>query len=411
MNKFKLKCIFNVKIYALILLILPLNLLFAQEENDVPTNIDEKIFQKEEIEEPNSADFDIENETPNSKDELPHFPIVISKFRIIPKYYGLPLSLKAGYFYRKSDFSIFPNIAINLTRDDGLELNTSSGIVLQKKFFTWQVDAFYDLWPFTMNRPANEVLAYTVNIFSFYINKSKLSAISVLGNKRRMLVNLNKFETNFELSQGFRLDAFLLDIGYFRSTLTFAFFVDWQPSINFWDYRMSFSLPATFSLYYVDIAFMYSFYGTGRLNSEQIANKKDYAIERAQSIVTGRDSFKNDERYSMLQLFGTEFRWYVFRTRDGSSSIDDALFSKGDFGTSLPKYNAITKTNGFFLSLFGDVGFASTRENKYKAIVECGAGFGYTLFDCIPFTFQVGFNQKFEPVFFLGVISRIVHLP
>ena len=74
------------------------------------------------------------SESPKNEDALPRFPLTISKFHIMAKYYGLPLSLKAGYFYRKNDVSIFPNIAFNLMMDDGLVLNTSTGFLFQKNF-------------------------------------------------------------------------------------------------------------------------------------------------------------------------------------------------------------------------------------------------------------------------------------
>ena len=41
-----------------------------------------------------------------------NIPVIISKFKIIPKYYGLPLSFKFGWFYRKDNVSIFPNTSI-----------------------------------------------------------------------------------------------------------------------------------------------------------------------------------------------------------------------------------------------------------------------------------------------------------
>lgn len=86
-----------------------------------------------------------------------------------------------------------------------------------------------------------------------------------------------------------------------------------------------------------------------------------------------------------MHIFGTELRWYAARTG--------------------------INANGFFLSLFADAGFGISKENKVSPIAEYGLGIGYNLLDNIPFTFQAGLNQSLEPVFFLGIVSRIIHIP
>lgn len=338
-------------------------------------------------------------ETIENEEELPTFPINISKFQIQTQYYGLPLIVKLGYFYRKNDVSVFPNFGFSLFREEDISINTSTGITLQKSFCLWQLDGLYDIIPFTMNKKAKDQIFYALNIFSFNIHGAKLSATTRAGNKRRFLLKTGESVTNFEISQGFCLDYFLVDLGYFRSTLSFNFFVDWVPKTNFLDYRIKFDFPNTFSLYYVDIAFMYSFYNTGRLNNEVIKAKEDYVIEKKQSVVTGQDSFKTEIGYSQLHTFGMEFRWYPTRIQDKGNKFSD--ISKA--------YNVVAKTSGFFVSLFADSGFAITSQSKYNFIGEYGLGFGYTLFDCVPFTFQVGINQDANPVFFLGVVSRMAH--
>ncbi|MGP1415096.1 MAG: hypothetical protein ACTTJ6_04055 [Treponema sp.] len=338
-------------------------------------------------------------DTIEKEERLPTFPINISKFQIQAQYYGLPLAVKFGYFYRKSNMSIFPNLGFSLFRDENISINASTGITLQKSFFSWQLDGLYDIIPFTMNKEAKDQMFYAVNIFSFNIHGAKLSAITRAGNKRRFLSSNELSVANFEFSQGIHLDYFLIDLGYFKSTLSFNFAVDWVPKTNFLDYRIKFDFPNTFNLYYVDIAFMYSFYNSASLNNESLKAKENYIIEKKQSLITGRDSFKSEIGYSQLHLFGMEFRWYPTRIHDKGNKFSDV---------SKP-YNLVAKTNGFFVSLFADSGFAITAQSKYNFIGEYGLGFGYTLFDCVPFTFQVGINQNATPVFFLGVVSRMTH--
>lgn len=335
------------------------------------------------------------------EDDLPEFKVSVSKFQIKAEYYGLPLAVKFGYFYRKSDLSIFPNFGFNLYRESSLVINTSMGFTLQKSFFSWSLDGLYDIVPFTMNKKAKEQIFYALNVFSFSTHGANLSTITRIGNKSRVLSGNKQTVANFELSQGIRLDYFLIDLGYFKSTVAFNFFIDWIPKNNFLDYRMSFDFPNTFSLYYADIAFMYSFYNTGRLNNENLKAKEDYIIEMKQSAITGRDALKDEIKYSQLHLFGLEFRWYPTRIQDRKQKITD----------DTKPYNVVAKTNGFFVSLFADSGFAITTKSKYNFIGEYGMGIGYTLFDCVPFTFQVGINQQANPVFFLGVVSKMIHNP
>ncbi|MGP1438643.1 MAG: hypothetical protein ACTTKH_06185, partial [Treponema sp.] len=280
-------------------------------------------------------------------------------------------------------------------------INTSTGITLQKSFFSWQLDGLYDLIPFTMHKMLKDQMLYAINVFSFNIYGARLSSITRVGNKRRLLSSNEQSVSNFELSQGLRLDYFLVDLGYFKSTAVFNFFVDWVPKTKFLDYRIRFDFPNTFSLYYLDIAFMYSFYNTGRLNNETLKANEDYIIEMPQSILTFRDTFKKEIGYLQLHLFGLEFRWYPTRIQDRFKKITD----------DIKPYNIVAKTNGFFVSFFADTGFAITAQSKYNFIGEYGLGFGYTLFDCVPFTFQVGINQEVKPVFFLGIVSRIIHNP
>jgi len=351
------------------------------------------------------------SESVQNEDALPRFPLTISKFHVMPKYYSTAWSLKMGYFYRKNDTSIFPNVALNMMMDDGIVLNTSVGFLFQKNFFTWEVDAVYDVLPFTMNQGYQNQIAYAKNVFAFYINKLKLSAMFRIGKTSQLTKDDEKKRSvDFE-SQGIRLDAFLLDIGFFRSTLVSAFFVDWRPNNNFANYRLLFNAPQTFNLYYVDLSLMYSFYATGLLNSKTIYDNIPYIIEQKQSVMTARESFRKEERYSMFHLFASEIRWYPTRCKDKAHtcSYHGATIERQNEG--IPKYNLIAKTNGFFISFFADIGVGITQQYRAAFLAEYGVGLGYTLFDCVPFTFQVGLNQRGYPVFFLAVISRMVHMP
>lgn len=323
---------------------------------------------------------------------IKEFPVVISKFNVQAKYYGLPLSVRMGMFYRKNDISVFPNFGFSFFLDGGVVLNTSAGFIFQKNFFTWDVNSVYDILPFTMNKAASEQIFYGTNNLIFNISAVKISFPFRAGKRLMTALKGNLYsgqteeiKTVVQLSQGIKLDFFISDIGYFKSTGSVSFFTDWIPKDNFFNYSVYFELPATFHLYYVDLAFMYSFFNSGKINFANIKTAKEYEIKKNQAVLTGRSSFKKLKKYSSIHLFGSELRWYAARTG--------------------------VNTSGFFLSLFADIGFGTTSINKKSLIAEYGAGAGWTLFDNVPFTFQAGLNQDTQPVFFLGVVSRIASRP
>ena len=312
----------------------------------------------------------------------------ISKFNILPHYFGFPLSVEFGWLYRQDNFSVFPNTGIFFSADNGPAISSSIGMFVQKDFFKWDINAFYYFVPFTMNKKASDQIFYARNDFIFVINRLKISFPASVGRK---LVNEIKFTGSqkelhpkivTEISQGIRFDIYLADLGYLKATTSFSFFTDWIPESRFVNYRLKFDLPVSFKLYYVDVGFVYTFYNTDRINSKNINAAADYQIEKSQEAMTRRFSFKDVQRYSSMHIWGTEIRWYAARTGVNS--------------------------NGFFISAFADAGFGSNEVKNVNLIAEFGLGAGYTLFDNVPFTFQAGFNQDLKPVFFLGVVSRII---
>ena len=333
-----------------------------------------------------SQDFsrDTENVKKNNEEES----LNISKFNIRPHYFGFPLSVKFEWLYRQDNFSVFPNTGIFFSADNGPAISSSIGMFVQKDFFKWDINAFYDFVPFTMNKKVPDQIFYARNDFIFVINRLKISFPARVG---RRLVNEIKFtgsqkelhpKTVTEISQGIRFDIYLADLGYLKATTSFSFFTDWIPESRFVNYRLKFDLPVSFKLYYVDVGFVYTFYNTDRINSKNINAAADYQIEKSQEAMTRRFSFKDVQKYSSMHIWGTELRWYAARTGVNS--------------------------NGFFISAFADAGFGSNEVKNVNLIAEFGLGAGYTLFDNVPFTFQAGFNQDLKPVFFLGVVSRII---
>lgn len=334
-------------------------------------------------------DFENVNSTVEEKPE--NLSIKISKFKFDARYYGLPLTGRMGWFYRKDDFSIYPNTALSFFLNDGPVLNTSAGFVLQKKYFTWAADAVYDIVPFTMNKPIAEQSFYGTNHFLFTVHGVKIAFPTIAGRRRRTAIDTVSGQAEYkktivtEITQGIRCSFFLTDIGFFKSTGDASLEIDWIPKANFADYRIRATVLASFFLYHTDIVFSYSLFKTDYLKLNKIGVKQKYEIAKTQELLTSRSSFKPQTGFTQMHVFGTEMRWYPVRLK--------------------------TQSNGFFLSVFTDIGFGFTKENKIALIAEYGLGGGYTLLDSVPFTFQVGLNQKLQPVFYLGVVSRLTHLP
>lgn len=318
-------------------------------------------------------------------------PVTVSAFKIIPQYYGLPLAVRFGWFYRKNDFSVFPHAGFSFSVPDTPTLDTSIGVTIQQKSFFWNVSAVYDLVPFTMHKKADEQAVYGLTSFGYAFPGIRVTLPLLAGRLRQNEViggdgsAATKSTVVTHLSAGLQLDFFLADLGFFKSTGAAAFHYHWVPKAAFHYYTFSAAVPASFQLYYVDIAFMYSLFHTSAVQYGTAAPLRRYALGKTQSGMTGRSAFKPQPLFKDMHLFSAEFRWYPARLT--------------------------AQTNGFFLSLFADAGLGITAKRKRAFLYEAGGGLGYNLYDSVPLTFQVGFNQKLQPVFYLSFVSRLAHRP
>lgn len=317
-------------------------------------------------------------------------PVKVSSFKIVPKYYSLPLSIQFGWFYRKEDLSVFPNVGFSFSIvDDTPVLDTLLGAEIQKKSFLWRSYAVYGLVPFTMHKKSADQIGYGITSFGFIFPRLKLILPMRAGRLRKNEIIGNGENSTTQLtvvtqfSAGLQLYFFIADFGFFKSTGALDLYWHWIPQAGFHYYTFSTTIPASFYLYYVDIAFMYSLYHTSTIQYGKTVPMHRYAIGKKQSSMTGRISFKPEALFKDLHLFSAEFRWYPARIT--------------------------AQTNGFFLSLFADVGFGITERRKSLLLYEFGGGIGCNFYDNVPLTFQVGVNQKMQPVFYLSVISRLSH--
>ncbi|MGP1454280.1 MAG: hypothetical protein ACTTJ7_00735 [Treponema sp.] len=346
-------------------------------------------------EQPETGVSQPESGTPkeNHAARIADLPVHQSVFKVEPHYYGLPLSIQTGWFYRHEDFSIFPHIGFSFSVKDGPVVNTSVGFTLHNGAFFYNAVAVYNLFPFTMHKPADEQVVYGSSVIGFTAGNTRVSFPVQAGRWAKYEITEEKPDTTAAtqkrvvtgLSSGVRLDFFLADFGFFKSTGTAAVSHHWIPKDSFHYYTLGADIPASFHLYYADIAFMYSFFHSGTVQYGKTKPLRRYEIEKPQQHITGRNAFKAAPKYTDRHFFSSEFRWYPIRLT--------------------------AQTNGFFISAFADAGVGSNRQQKRTLLWECGGGIGYTLFDSVPFTFQTGGNQDGQPVFFLSVVSRLSHRP
>lgn len=311
------------------------------------------------------------------------FDIEIAKAFSQFEFYGMPQRLQTGIFYRKNDFSVYPNVGVFFDSDDYQKLGFSIGNELQYKAFTWSSDIFYDIYPFTVTQPLDEQIVSFENNFIVSFPGGSIEFPNTLARKKMLLKGSDETPVESIINQGVGLNLFLLDHGFLRSSAATLFTLKTVPEKQFFSYEIEFAVPLTFSFYYVDIGIIYEFIHSDELKTKNkpLAN---YETGNEWEAISGRFSlYPINIRFKTLQAFELEFRWFALRH-------------------FLPDQS-------YFLSLFAQVGWGFEKNNSSTLMYEYGAGFGYILFDVVPFTFQAGVDKNFNPVFKLSVVSKIIH--
>ena len=63
-----------------------------------------------------------------------------------------------------------------------------------------------------------------------------------------------------------------------------------------------------------------------------------------------------------------------------------------------------------FLSAFGNIG-SCFETDDVRLKYQYGIGVGYSLFDTVPFTFQIGLNEDNKLCMYVSVVSALSHMP
>jgi hypothetical protein len=314
--------------------------------------------------------------------------IEISRYEFNAQYYGLPLIIKGGYYYRKNDFSFFPNIGTSFAPLDIISGNVFSSFSLIYKQLKVEPSFQYELFSSDMKEKDGRQIYYVQNIIKYGFNDGGLFFLAKYGKNRwheYFADKISGLQILDTLDLGIGLDLFLFDTGLLRGDIKSVVSYHYIPYSGFNSYDIRLDIPVTFSLYHVDINIIYTYYYTGVLDFNRIESNKNYVIEKSYSYITGRYSFTgNESRYKLLNLLEIENRWY---------------FLRGLFRSS--------NSSNIFVSIFGNLGLGIDRSDSPALLGQIGIGIGYLLFDCVPFTFQAGFDTGGKLVVYTGVVSRI----
>ncbi len=313
------------------------------------------------------------------------FDIIISGYNTEIELYGLPQRIQFGWFYRKNNFSIYPNAGLFFTVDEEPKFGLSAGLALQKNSFTWFSDIFYDVVPFTLTDPLSEQIISFQNDFIFGFYGGSVELLNLVARKKLIPFGYDSIDyatIESVIDQGLGLNLFLLDKGFFRLNASALYTLKTVPDSQFFSYELDISVPATFSFYYFDVGLIYEFLQFDELHLGN--TQEEYVVKKKWTKISGRSPiFPDDTRYRELHALELEVRWYFLREKKQNTSL--------------------------FFSTFSQVGLGLNIDEAPTLRYEGGIGFGYVLLDVVPFTFQAGLNNNLSPVFKFSVVSKILH--
>jgi hypothetical protein len=317
---------------------------------------------------------------PQSGDETGHGDISISRMKFEYQYYGFPFEIRGGYFYRHNNFSLYPNTGLRLSSDDGISGNAIGGLKLAFKNVEWSPEFHYQLLPFLRG----DHLYRFENTLAFRLPAVSVGVVNSWG-KELWYRQKESPAAEDALVQGLSFDFFLIDRGIVRGTAMSSLKINYLPNEGYFDYAARLDTPVTFSLYHFDISAIFSLFYTDELEIPGTNPEGKFIIEKTYAYVTGRMGTDTGPAYKLINSFELELRWYFLRT-------------------SVP-------TSKIFVSAFGNLGLGINKNDDGFFVYQAGLGFGYNLFDSVPFTFQVGIDNNNKLIFYTGVISRISHRP
>lgn len=306
----------------------------------------------------------------------------VNRLTVNSAYYKPPFSISLDYEKRLNDFAITVPL-FNLTMDtrEDFQLLTAPGITVQYKNIWIGTGFDYELYTPDYDSFSDKT-EYCGNLtFGISSGIGAISFRSEYGNKR-WFNEADSVSCEKEFSESINISMLIYDNliikNYCESLLQFHVL----PEKDFSSYSLTFNVPFQYNWYYGESCAIGSIFYTERLNNNEQGN--NFLINKSYESLTGRISLGDNktDKYKLLSSFEIEQRLYIFR--------------------------CLKMNNNFYLSAFGNMGFGIKDNGDLNSLYQYGLGLGYTMFGCVPFTFQVGCNNKNEVIMYLNVVSKII---
>ncbi|AEE17412.1 hypothetical protein [Treponema brennaborense] len=309
--------------------------------------------------------------------------ITRSKLSLDMNYYGLPINIKIGYEYRQNDWGIFPFVGFNFDSDDSYSLASLAGISLTLKQIRFTSELHYELLPSLVS--FNNHVFYNKNKLDFQMKRGGIYLPFVLGKKKYISVS-NEADIYDMAALGIGADIFLVEKGFIKSTLNIESNFSLIPSEKFTYYDIKLFVPLTVYSDAIELGFLYSSFYVQDLEVKDVTPDTFFDVGKSFATFTNRLNFSSRQtKYNIIQAFEIEPRWYFIRNINPFSCL--------------------------YLSVFANGGMGITNSSDVDWLYQVGGGIGYTLFDAVPFEFQIGYDNKAGMFLYIGVVSRIMHKP
>ena len=269
-----------------------------------------------------------------------------------------------------------------------------AGLSVQHKIFTWGLEYAQGLMPDVAFFPDYKKLEYYgQNTFSLNFNAARLSSVTKLGNMLQAYPGANEEELERNVFTTLSLREILaLDVQFYNDDLTiftgtFELGFDYVPFFNQSSFFIRTEMPVTFDFIHSKLGLMPSLF---------------YAryLWGARSLMIQRKYYGYDAANALTSISDADYfnRWYDFT---GALDLVYRIYFR-----SLP-----SPTDRMYISLGGNIGFGMNLDRGGKAdlLYMATLGFGYELYDIIPFEIRFSVDQDARAFVNLTIISPIAH--
>ncbi len=307
----------------------------------------------------------------------------VNKISFNTAIYKPPFSFSLDYVKRKNDFLVaFPMLNLTLDTRTGVQVLTAPAIKIKYKTFLCNFGFDYELYTPDYH-PFSADTLYCGNLTAGFVTEKGTAVLRLEYGKKRWLMSDESIRSEFEFTETINLIYPIYDNLIIQSYCDSLLTVHILPDAGFSSYDFICNIPFQFNWYYGETCLLGSLFYTDRLNFFDENN--DLEINRSYENLSGRVSKSTGEtieRYKFWTSIEFEQRLYLLR-----------LFSLN---------------SNFFISDFCNFAIGYNSNEQLKKMYQYGLGIGYNMYGCVPFTFQIGLNDKRNIVLYLNAVSKIM---